>query len=153
MQAIVYHRYGSPDVLELQEIPKPVPDQRQVLLRVHAASVNPYDWHFMRGLPYVLRIATGLRQPKNQRLGVDVAGVVEAVGRAVTHLKPGDEVFGAVGEAALTGVCCEPHPETEIAITATNTKRRTPWPRSHVPESSGISATASGEFRKFMASS
>lgn len=95
MQAIVYHRYGSPDVLEIQEIPKPAPAEGEVLIRVHAASVNPYDWHFLRGAPSFLRLFTGLRRPKFPRLGADVAGVVEAVGSNVTSFKPGDAVFGA----------------------------------------------------------
>lgn len=94
MQAIVYHRYGSPDVLELQEIPKPTPTEDQVLIRVHAASVNPYDWHFLRGTPSLIRLFIGLRKPKSLRLGADVAGVVEAVGANVAHFKPGDAVFG-----------------------------------------------------------
>lgn len=95
MQAIVYHRYGSPDVLEIQEIPKPAPAEGEVQIRVHAASVNPYDWHFLRGAPSFLRLFTGLRRPKFPRLGADVAGVVEAVGSNVTSFKPGDAVFGA----------------------------------------------------------
>ena len=94
MQAIVYHRYGSPDVLELQEIPKPTPAEGQVLIRVHAASVNPYDWHFLRGTPSFIRLFTGLRRPKSPRLGADVAGVVEAVGAKAAPFKPGDAVFG-----------------------------------------------------------
>jgi len=94
MQAIVYHRYGSPDVLEFQEIPKPTPAEDQVLIRVHAASVNPYDWHFLRGAPLPIRLFTGMRRPKFPRLGADVAGVVEAVGVKAAPFKPGDAVFG-----------------------------------------------------------
>jgi NADPH:quinone reductase-like Zn-dependent oxidoreductase len=94
MKAIVYHCYGPPDVLKLEEIEKPTPSDDEVLIRIRAASVNPYDWHFMRGEPYLLRIAAGLRRPKNVRLGADVAGEVEAVGRNVMQLKPGDAVFG-----------------------------------------------------------
>jgi NADPH:quinone reductase-like Zn-dependent oxidoreductase len=94
MQAIVYHRYGSPDVLELQEIPKPTPAEGQVLIRVRSASVNPYDWHFLRGTPSFLRLFIGMRRPKSPRLGADVAGVVEAVGAKVAAFKPGDAVFG-----------------------------------------------------------
>lgn len=94
MQAIVYHRYGSPDVLELQEIPKPIPARGQVLIRVHAASVNPYDWHFLRGAPSGFRLVIGLRRPKFPQLGADVAGVVEAVGAGGTRFKAGDAVFG-----------------------------------------------------------
>jgi len=94
MQAIVYRRYGSPDILELQEIPKPIPTDGQVLIQVHAASVNPYDWHFLRGTPSFIRLFIGLRKPKSPRLGADVAGVVEAVGSKAGHFKPGDAVFG-----------------------------------------------------------
>ena len=94
MKAIVYHDYGSPDVLRLEEIEKPVPTDNQVLIRVRAASVNPLDWHFMRGSPYVGRISMGLTKPEVARLGVDLAGQVEAVGKNVTQFKPGDEVFG-----------------------------------------------------------
>ena len=105
MQAIVYHRYGSPDVLRCEEIERPIPGDNEILIRVRAASVNPADWHFMRGLPYFLRIATGLRKPKNQRLGVDVAGQVEAVGRSVTQFKPGDTVFGTCKGAFAEYAC------------------------------------------------
>ena len=94
MQAVVYHRYGSPDVLELQEIPKPTPAEDQVLIRVHAAAVNPYDWHFMRGTPWFIRLFVGMRRPRFPRLGADVAGIVEAVGAKVAQFKPGDVVFG-----------------------------------------------------------
>jgi NADPH:quinone reductase-like Zn-dependent oxidoreductase len=95
MKAAVYTRYGSPDVVQIKDIEKPVPKDGEVLLRVRAASLNPLDWHFMRGTPYLLRLMAGLRKPKNTRLGVDVAGQVEAVGKSVTQFKPGDEVFGA----------------------------------------------------------
>jgi NADPH:quinone reductase-like Zn-dependent oxidoreductase len=94
MKAIVYQKYGSPDVLELNEIDTPVAKDDQVLIKVHAASVNPLDWHRMRGEPYFMRTSEGLTKPKNTGLGADVAGVVEAVGRNVTHVQPGDEVFG-----------------------------------------------------------
>jgi NADPH:quinone reductase-like Zn-dependent oxidoreductase len=90
-----YHEYGSPDVLKLEEIEKPVPTDDQVLVRVRAASVNPLDWHYMEGTPYIVRLLDfGLLQPTNTRLGVDMAGQVEAVGKNVTGFKPGDEVFG-----------------------------------------------------------
>jgi NADPH:quinone reductase-like Zn-dependent oxidoreductase len=94
MKATVYHRYGSPDVLELKEIDRPVVKDDQVLVRVHAASVNPLDWHNMRGMPYLMRATAGLAKPKNTGLGADVAGRVEAVGRSVKQFQPGDEVFG-----------------------------------------------------------
>src|SRR5438034_1714448 len=95
MKAILYHRYGSPDVLELEEVEKPTPADDQVLIKVCAASVNPFDWHFMRAEAYVGRIMIGLRKPKDTRLGFDVAGQVEAAGRSVTRFRPGDAVFGA----------------------------------------------------------
>ncbi len=94
MKAIVYTEYGSPDVLQFTEVAKPTPKDDEVLLRIRAASVNPIDWHFMRGTPYFVRTMTGLRRPKLSRLGIDVAGQVEAVGRNVTQFQPGDEVFG-----------------------------------------------------------
>ena len=94
MKAIVYCDYGSPDVLRLATIAKPVPTDAQVLVKVRATSVNPYDWHFMRGEPRIMRMEFGLRKPKGMRMGVDFAGTVEAVGKDVTQFKPGDEVFG-----------------------------------------------------------
>ena len=94
IKAIVYSDYGLANV-KLADIEKPVPTDDQVLVRVHAASVNPYDWHFIEGTPYIMRaMAVGLRKPKNIRLGTDFAGTVEAVGKDVTQYKPGDEVFG-----------------------------------------------------------
>jgi NADPH:quinone reductase-like Zn-dependent oxidoreductase len=83
MKAIVYHEYGSPDVLELQEIDKPVVKDGDVLVRVRAASANPADWHYMRGLPYIMRPGAGLRRPKQSVLGRDISGQVEEVGKDV----------------------------------------------------------------------
>ncbi len=94
MKAAVYTRYGGPEVVQITEVGKPVPKDNEVLIRVRAASVNPLDWHFVRGTPYILRLGAGLRKPKITRLGADVAGQVEAVGRNVTQFKPGDQVFG-----------------------------------------------------------
>ena len=106
MKAVVYYNYGSPDVLKFEEIEKPAVADNQVLIKVRAASVNPLDWHFMRGTPYVVRlIMAGLLKPKDKRLGVDVAGQVEAVGRNVTQFKPGDEVFGACRGAFAEYAC------------------------------------------------
>jgi len=99
MKAIVHHEYGSPDVLELQEVAKPIVKDDDMLVRVHAASVNPLDWHFVRGTPYLVRMQAGLSRPKNHIPGVDVAGQVEEVGRNVTKFQPGDEVFGGSGGA------------------------------------------------------
>ena len=113
MRAIVYRRYGSPDVLEVEEIPKPAPADDEVLIRVHAASVNPYDWHFMRGEPYPLRLMAGVPRPKNPRLGADVAGEVEAVGKNIRGLKPGDAVFGTC-HGSLAEYACGTEPKLAI---------------------------------------
>ncbi|HVH51648.1 MAG TPA: NAD(P)-dependent alcohol dehydrogenase [Gaiellaceae bacterium] len=94
MKAIVAHSYGPPEILRLEDVEKPAVEPDQVLVRVRAAGVNPYDWHMLRGSPFFVRLSEGLRKPKT-RLGVDAAGVVEAVGADVTHVAPGDEVFGA----------------------------------------------------------
>ncbi|HEX7197369.1 MAG TPA: NAD(P)-dependent alcohol dehydrogenase [Candidatus Limnocylindria bacterium] len=94
MQAIVQDRYGSAEVLEAQEIDKPEIGDDEVLVRVHAASIHVGDWILMTGSPFIMRLATGLRKPKNRVPGTDVAGTVEAVGKAVTQLRAGDEVFG-----------------------------------------------------------
>src|SRR5690349_22192178 len=95
MKAIVRDAYGSVDVLRLAEIETPVPGEREVLVRVHAAGVDAGVWHFMTGMPYAMRLAGfGVRAPKNPLLGWDVAGRVEAVGAEVTDFRPGDEVFG-----------------------------------------------------------
>ncbi len=94
MKAIVYRCYGSPDVLEFEDVKKPTPADDEVLVKVVAASVNPLDWHFMRGTPYLLRLMSGLGAPDETSLGVDFAGTVEAVGSNVKRFKPGDEVFG-----------------------------------------------------------
>lgn len=99
MQGIVVHCYGGPDVLKLGQIAKPTPADDQLLVKVHAASLNPVDWHFMRGSPYIMRLSSGLGSPQDSRVGVDFAGTVEAVGKNVTHFKPGDAVFGGADGA------------------------------------------------------
>src|SRR5213595_3877165 len=105
MKAIVYCDYGLGN-LKLKDIEKPVPNDDQILVRVRAASVNPYDWHFVEGTPYVMRaMGVGLRKPKDIQLGVDFAGTVEAVGKNVTQFKPGDDVFGGRGGAFAEYVC------------------------------------------------
>jgi NADPH:quinone reductase-like Zn-dependent oxidoreductase len=100
MKAIRYYRYGPPDVLELQDIDMPAVGDDEVLVRVRAASVNPLDWHFMRGAPYLLRAMAGLSRPRASaaRLGADMAGSVEAVGANVTEFRPGDQVFGGLDD-------------------------------------------------------
>ena len=94
MQAIIQDRYGSADVLEPQDIDRPEIGEDEILVRVHAASIHVGDWVLMTGVPYVMRMATGLRKPKQRVPGTDVAGTVEAVGRQVESLRPGDEVLG-----------------------------------------------------------
>src|SRR6266581_9147357 len=103
MKAMVYHTYGSPDVLKLQEVQKPVPQDDEVLVKVHAASVNAGDWHLLRGVPFLVRLVSGVLKPKNTILGADIAGRVEAVGRNVTQFQPGDEVFGDVSGCGFGG--------------------------------------------------
>jgi NADPH:quinone reductase-like Zn-dependent oxidoreductase len=100
MKAIRYYAYGSPDVLQLEDAPMPAIGGDELLVRVRAAAVNPLDWHFMRGMPYLARLQSGLARPKagSRRLGADMAGSVEAVGANVTAFAPGDEVFGGLPE-------------------------------------------------------
>jgi NADPH:quinone reductase-like Zn-dependent oxidoreductase len=105
MKAIVYCDYGLAN-LKLENVEKPIPNDDQILVRVRAASVNPYDWHFVEGTPKIMRaMGVGLRRPKDTRLGVDFAGTVEAVGKNVTQFKPGDDVFGGRGGAFAEYVC------------------------------------------------
>jgi NADPH:quinone reductase-like Zn-dependent oxidoreductase len=113
MKAIVYTEYGSTDVLRYAEVEKPAPEDGEVLVKIGAAAVNPLDWHYMRGTPYPMRLMAGLRRPKLQRLGADLAGRVEAVGRGVTRFKPGDEVFGVRQGAFAEYVCA---PEDKLAL-------------------------------------
>jgi NADPH:quinone reductase-like Zn-dependent oxidoreductase len=107
MKAIVQDRYGSTEVLHLRDIDKPVVKDVEVLVRVRAASVARGVWHFMTGLPYPIRFAGGLRAPKAPVPGMDMAGVIEAVGNAVTRFQPGDEVFG-IGTGAFAEYACAP---------------------------------------------
>jgi NADPH:quinone reductase-like Zn-dependent oxidoreductase len=114
MKAAVCSRYGPPHVVHIRDVEKPAPRDNEVLIKVRAASLNPLDWHVMRGKPYILRImGGGLRGPKDTRLGRDVAGQVEAVGRNVTQFKPGDEVFGVCLGAVAEYACA---PESTLFI-------------------------------------
>jgi len=118
MKAAVYTRYGPPEVVvQIEDVEKPASKDNEVLIKVRAASVNPLDWHFMRGTPYVVRIAAGPRKPKDPRLGVDVAGQVEAVGRNVTQFKPGDAVFGSCHGAFAEYACAS---ESALAMKPNN---------------------------------
>jgi NADPH:quinone reductase-like Zn-dependent oxidoreductase len=105
MKAIVQDRYGSADVLRLEDIDVPVPGDDDVLVRVHAAGVDPGVWHLMTGLPYLVRLGFGLRGPKLRVRGLDVAGRVEAVGGNVTGFQPGDAVFGTCDGAFAEYAC------------------------------------------------
>jgi len=124
MKALLHHTYGSPDVLEFADVPEPEVGEDDVLIRVHAAAVNPLDWHFMTGTPYVIRVIAGLRRPKHPIRGIDVAGTVEAVGNAVTHFCPGDRVFGGA--------------EGSFAELATSTEKTL----AHMPDGLGFDEAA-----------
>ncbi|OLC44698.1 MAG: alcohol dehydrogenase [Acidobacteria bacterium 13_1_40CM_65_14] len=116
MKAIVYHSYGSPDVLHCEYVEKPSPGDDEVLIRIRAAAANPLDYHLMGGA-YIMRLMTGLRKPKPTRPGADLAGEVEAVGRNVTRFQPGDPVFGGVRGAFAEYVCA---PENRLALKPAN---------------------------------
>ena len=103
MKAIVYTEYGSPEVLHLKEVEKPAPRDNEVLVKIHASSANPADWHLMRAEPFLARFENGLLKPKNTKLGADVAGHVEEVGTNVTQFHAGDEVFGSMPLNELGG--------------------------------------------------
>jgi 2-desacetyl-2-hydroxyethyl bacteriochlorophyllide A dehydrogenase len=122
MKAIVCTKYGPPDVLQLKEVAKPTPKDNEVLVKIHAASVNPADWHLLRGKPFLVRLMSfGLLKPKNKILGADVAGRVEAVGRNVEQFRPGDEVFGDIsgcGLGAFAEYVCVP--ENALAVKPAN---------------------------------
>ena len=99
MKALTQERYGNPDVLRLSEVATPTPTGDEVLVKIHASSINPADWHYVTGLPYLVRLSAGLRKPKNPTPGLDLAGTVEAVGPDATRFAVGDRVFGEVGAA------------------------------------------------------
>jgi NADPH:quinone reductase-like Zn-dependent oxidoreductase len=108
MKAMVYKEYGSPDYLRLKEIEVPAVKENEVLVKVHASSVNWIDWHFLMGKPFMVRIMAGLFKPKNNVLGIDLAGHVEAVGKDVKGFQPGDEVFGTTGHGCFSEFVCVP---------------------------------------------
>lgn len=101
MKAIVYNTYGGPDDLHLQDVIKPQPKNNEVLIKVHAASINSWDWDLLKGKPFLVKMIGGLLKPKHQILGADIAGVVEAIGADVTDYKPGDEVFGDIASSGF----------------------------------------------------
>ena len=106
MKAILFTEYGSPDILQFKDVEKPVPGDNEVLIKVYAASANPLDWHSMRGAPIVARLEFGLQKPRDPRLGADVAGRIEAVGKNVTQFKIGDEVFGDIFKGGFAEYAC-----------------------------------------------
>ena len=117
MKAIVQNDYGSPDVLKLKEVDKPVTKENDVLIRVHAASINAGDYFSMRGSPWLARFSVGFPKPKNYILGWDMAGHVQAVGEKVTRFQPGDEVFASCSSAFAEYVCAA---EDKLAMKPTN---------------------------------
>lgn len=106
MKAILFTEYGSPDVLQYKDVEKPMPGDNEVLIKVYAASANPLDWHSMRGAPFLARVEFGLQRPRDPRLGADVAGRVEAVGKNVTQFQIGDEVFGDIFKGSFAEYAC-----------------------------------------------
>lgn len=117
MKAIVYTKYGSPEVLQLKEVEKPTPREDEVLVDVHAAAVNFSDWAFVRGKPFIIRMFQGLLKPKNTILGADIAGRVEAVGSNVKHFQPGDAVYGDLSNCGWGGFAeYVAVPETSLAL-------------------------------------
>jgi NADPH:quinone reductase-like Zn-dependent oxidoreductase len=106
MKAIVYNKYGPPEVLGFQEIETPAVNDHELLVKVHAASVNWLDWHFLTGTPFLARIMAGLFKPKNNVLGIDLAGQVEVVGASVMQFRPGDEVFGSTSHGCFAEYVC-----------------------------------------------
>ncbi|MHB8778902.1 MAG: NAD(P)-dependent alcohol dehydrogenase [Anaerolineales bacterium] len=119
MKAIVYTEYGSPDVLQFKDVEKPMPKDDEVLIKVHAASVNAYDWHFLTADIFLIRLmGGGLLKPKYTRLGADIAGRIEAVGRNIKQFQPGDEVFGMVKGGFAEYACA---PESALALKPVNT--------------------------------
>ena len=106
MKAVTFYNYGSPDVLQMDEVEKPVPTEDEVLVKIHAVSVNPLDWHTMRASPFLVRLGEGIFKPKHNILGADIAGVVEAVGLNVTEFQPGDSVFGEMTRGGFAEYIC-----------------------------------------------
>ena len=119
MKAIVYTKYGSPDVLEFKEVEKPTLKDNEVLIKIHAASVNAYDWHSLTADIFLIRLmGGGLLKPKNTRLGADIAGRVEAVGGSVKQFQPDDEVFGEISHGGFAEYACAP--ESKLALKPAN---------------------------------
>src|SRR6266404_8181482 len=116
MKAVVYSRYGSPDQLSLTEVPKPTPKDDEVLIRIHAVSINDWDWGLLRGTPFMTRLLSGFLRPKKIILGSDIAGRIEALGENVKRFQLGDEVFGDLSGrwGGFAEYVCAP--ETALAL-------------------------------------
>lgn len=142
MKAIVYHAYGLPDVLELQEMKEPIPKANEVLLKVHAASVNSWDWDLLRGKPFLVRLAGGgIQKPNFTILGADVSGVVEKVGANVKQLKPGDAVMGDLSGAnwgAFAEYVCAPESVLTLKPTDVSFESAAALPQAGVMAWQGI---------------
>lgn len=121
MKAMVYTQYGPPDVLQLKEVEKPTPQANEVLIKIHAASVNAADWHVLKADPFIARFDAGLFKPKFPILGADIAGVVESIGTGVTQFKPGDAVYGDLSGCGWGGFAeYVAVPENVLALKPTN---------------------------------
>jgi NADPH:quinone reductase-like Zn-dependent oxidoreductase len=122
MKAVVHTKYGPPDVLEIIDVEKPVPKENEVLVKIHAASVNAYDWHMLTADIFLMRLmGEGLLKPKHTRLGADIAGRVEAIGKEVTQFQHGDEVYGEIGGSESGGFAeYAATPERAIALKPAN---------------------------------
>ncbi|GIK65596.1 MAG: NADPH:quinone reductase [Chloroflexota bacterium] len=121
MKAMVYTQYGPPDVLQLKEVEKPTPQANEVLIKIHAASVNAADWHVLKADPFIARFDAGLFKPKFPILGADIAGVVESIGTGVTQFKPGDEVYADLSHCGWGGFAeYVAVPENVLALKPTN---------------------------------
>src|SRR5512136_552368 len=121
MKAVVCTKYGPPEVLKLEEVAKPTPKDNEALVKIHAASINSWDWDLLRGTPFMNRLVFGVLKPKTKILGCDIAGRVEAVGRNVKQFQPGDEVFGDIsgyGDGGFAEYVCAR--ENLLALKPTN---------------------------------
>lgn len=142
MKAVVYHEYGSPEVLELKEVETPTPKDNEVLIKVHVTSVNSWDWDLLRGKPFIVRlVGGGISKPKINILGCDIAGTVEAIGKKVTQFKVGDEVFGDLSGGNWGGFAdyvCAREKELSLKPTGINFEQAASLPQAAVMALQGV---------------